>query len=57
MSANRCVYCGRYGQKLLSTKCLECLKELRDLTDMLNNKPKNEIKYQNNVIPLRTGTK
>jgi hypothetical protein len=39
---------------MLATKCLECLKELRDITDMLNNKPKKEAKYENNVVLLRT---
>lgn len=57
MSTVRCLYCGMYGKKMLANKCLECLKELRDITDMLNNKPKNQIKYENNVIPLRTANK
>ena len=57
MGSIRCLYCGKFGRNMLANKCVECLKELRDITDMLNNKPKKEIHYVNNVIPLRTGSK
>ena len=49
----RCVYCGKYDKSILGNKCHKCLKELRDITNMLNNKPKNVIHYEDNVIPLR----
>jgi hypothetical protein len=57
MCSTRCLYCGKYGKKMLANKCLECLKELRDITDMLNNKPKKVVHYENNVIPLRIVSK
>lgn len=47
MSINRCIYCGRYGQKMANKECQECLRELRAI------KEKTVAKKPNNVIPFR----
>lgn len=57
MSKSKCLYCGKYGKTMLVNKCLECLKELRDITNRLNNKLHKEVHYENNVIQLRTAAK
>jgi hypothetical protein len=38
---------------MLENKCFECLKELRDITRMLDNKPKNIVHYENNVVKFK----
>ena len=53
----RCVYCGKYDKSILGNKCHKCLKELHDITNILNNKPRNVMHYEDNVIPLRIANK
>lgn len=51
MSSIACVYCGKYWKKMLGNKCYNCLNELTEIINRLNNKPKNN--YDDNILQFK----